>query len=78
MKTRNEMRQALFWCAFLLALAGEVIQKITRRQFMFNRRRLRQMTQTLTFDGRAALQDFSWRPHPVLDHLDELSAAEQN
>ena len=67
-----------FWCAALLALTGEVIQKITRRQFMFNRRRLRQMTQTLTFDGRAALQDFSWRPHPVLDHLDELSSAEQN
>lgn len=67
-----------FWCATLLALAGEVIQKITRRQFMFNRRRLRQMTQTLTFDGRAALRDFSWRPHPVLDHLDELSAPEQN
>ena len=67
-----------FWCATLLALTGEVIQKITHRQFLFNQRRLRQMTQTLTFSGGAALRDFSWRPHPVLDHLGELSAAEQN
>ncbi len=62
------------WCAVLLAYAGELIQGVTHKTFIFNKKRLHQMTQTLTFDGSAAQRDFSWRPHPVTEHLRELSS----
>jgi len=60
------------WIAHSLAELGEIIQKISNRSFPFNRRRFKQMTQSLTFDSSAAQRDFSFCPRIVVEHLADL------
>lgn len=58
--------------AYLLAIAGEILQKISRKNMPFNCKRYHQMTKSLTFDGRKAQKELNFVPHSVLENLQEL------
>jgi len=59
-------------CARAMAVAGDVLGGVLRRQMPFSSRRLAKMTSTLTFSDRRARDTFGWAPKPVLSNLSEL------
>jgi nucleoside-diphosphate-sugar epimerase len=59
-----------------LALAGELIETLTRRRAPFNRRALTRMTSSLTFSDERARSTIGWSPRRVLDCVGELVGAE--
>jgi nucleoside-diphosphate-sugar epimerase len=58
--------------ARLAALAGDVIEHLTRRRMPFNHAALAKMMSTLTFSDEKARRVLGWQPTRVLDHVEEL------
>ncbi len=54
------------------ALAGDLLEFLTRNRMPFNRRTLVKMTSTLTFSDEKARRVLGWEPSSVLDGVREL------
>jgi hypothetical protein len=58
--------------AYALAKVGDVVGRLTQKQMPFDSITLKKMTSDLTFSCDKAIEDFSWKPTPVLDRIEEI------
>ncbi|WP_430410891.1 NAD-dependent epimerase/dehydratase family protein [Kordia sp.] len=54
----------IVWC---MAIAGEVIQKVTRKKMPINKRQFTKMTKPLTFNDKKA-RSLGWNPKSIINH----------
>lgn len=54
----------IVWC---MAIAGEVIQTITRKKMPINKRQFTKMTKPLTFNDKKA-RTLGWNPKSIIEH----------
>ncbi len=59
--------------AKLMAVSGEVIQKVIGKKMPFNRRQYIKMTKPLTFNDKKA-RALGWNPKNIINHTDEWLA----
>lgn len=53
---------------YIIALIGELLG----RKSIYNLKKFKQLTSTLTFDDSKACNTFNWRPNAVLNHIEEI------
>lgn len=61
-----------YWIAWCLALDGEILRFIIRRNVPFDFYRLKKLTESLTFDSSRAAADIPFEPRPVLENIGEI------
>jgi len=62
---RGRVRSIPLAAARAAARAGDLLERLLRRDLPLDTRRLGKLTATLTFDDTRARREIDWRPRPV-------------